>query len=58
MRFGTWEIVAILAVILIIFGPKRLPQLGKSVGEFFKNFKKGTKEIKEEAKQIQDQVKI
>lgn len=40
-RLGPWEIVLIVALVIIIFGPKRLPELGKSIGQFFTNFKKG-----------------
>ncbi|MBX7149826.1 twin-arginine translocase TatA/TatE family subunit [bacterium] len=40
-RLGPWEIVLIVAVVIIIFGPKRLPELGKGIGQFFKNFKNG-----------------
>ncbi|MBI2339249.1 MAG: twin-arginine translocase TatA/TatE family subunit [Deltaproteobacteria bacterium] len=52
-KLGPWEIVLIVAVVLIIFGPKRLPELGKGIGQFFKNFKKsvsGEPEEKEEKK--------
>lgn len=42
-KLGPWEIVLIVAVVIIIFGPKRLPELGKGIGQFFKNFKKGIK---------------
>lgn len=38
---GIWEIVLLLAVVLLIFGPSRLPGLGKSVGESIRGFKKG-----------------
>lgn len=40
---GHWEIIAIIAIILLIFGPSKLPALGKSIGESFKNLKKGLK---------------
>ena len=39
-------IALIIAVILILFGPKKLPELGKGIGEFFKNFKGSVKDIK------------
>jgi sec-independent protein translocase protein TatA len=39
-RLGPWEIVLIVVIVIIIFGPKRLPELGKGIGQFFKNFKK------------------
>ncbi len=38
-RLGPWEIALIVAVVVIIFGPKRLPELGKGIGQFIKNFK-------------------
>lgn len=42
-RIGPMEIALILAVALLIFGPAKLPQLGKSVGESIKEFKKSFK---------------
>jgi sec-independent protein translocase protein TatA len=39
--FGHWEILAIIAVILLLFGPSKLPALGRSIGEGIKNLKKG-----------------
>jgi sec-independent protein translocase protein TatA len=36
---GPWEIALILAIVLIIFGPKKLPQLAKSVGDAIKQYK-------------------
>ena len=38
---GIWEIVLLLAVVLLIFGPSRLPGLGKSIGASIRGFKKG-----------------
>jgi len=42
-RPGPWEIILIVAVVIIIFGPKRLPELGRGIGQFFTNFKKSMK---------------
>jgi sec-independent protein translocase protein TatA len=36
---GPLEIVIILVIVLIIFGPKRLPDLGKSLGHGMREFK-------------------
>jgi sec-independent protein translocase protein TatA len=38
--FSGWEILIILFVVLLIFGPGRLGELGKSLGEGIRNFKK------------------
>lgn len=42
-QIGFWEILIILLVVLLIFGPAKLPQLGRSVGETLKEFKKSVK---------------
>ena len=36
---GPLEIAVVLVIVLIIFGPKRLPELGKSVGHGIREFK-------------------
>jgi sec-independent protein translocase protein TatA len=40
-RIGGTELLVILLVALLIFGPSKLADLGKSLGEGLKNFKKG-----------------
>ena len=40
---GGWEIILILAVVLILFGAKKLPELAKGLGQGIKEFKKATK---------------
>ncbi len=44
MKMGIWELLVILVIVLIIFGPKALPKLGKSMGKTIGNFKKGLNE--------------
>lgn len=39
--FGHWELILILLIVVVLFGAKRLPELGRGVGEALKNFKKG-----------------
>lgn len=46
-KFGTMEIAMILGVALLIFGPSKLPQIGKSLGQTVFSFKKGMKDITE-----------
>jgi sec-independent protein translocase protein TatA len=41
MRLGFAEIAVILVIALLIFGPKKLPQLGDALGKAIRNFKKG-----------------
>ena len=38
--FGIWEIVLILAIILIVFGVGKLPQVGGAIGKGIRSFKK------------------
>ena len=40
-----WHIVLVLIVVLVFFGPKRLPEIGKSVGETIREFRKATTDI-------------
>ena len=44
MKMGIWELLVVLVIVLIIFGPKALPKLGKSMGKTIGNFKKGLNE--------------
>ena len=40
-RMGPWEIALILAIILIVFGVGKLPQVGGAIGKGLRAFKKG-----------------
>jgi sec-independent protein translocase protein TatA len=42
-RIGLPEMLVILAIVIIIFGANRLPQLGRGIGGAIKNFKEGIK---------------
>jgi sec-independent protein translocase protein TatA len=52
--FNGWEIIAILAVILVLFGAKKLPELAKGLGQGIKEFKKSSREIQDELNQAMD----
>ncbi len=41
VRLGWTEVLVVLAVVLVLFGAKRLPALGKSLGKSLRNFKRG-----------------
>lgn len=49
-RFGIGELAIILVIILILFGPKRLPDLARSLGQAIGEFKKGQAEFENELK--------
>jgi sec-independent protein translocase protein TatA len=51
---GGWEIVLILAVVLILFGAKKLPELAKGLGTGIKEFKKATREVTDEISSAMD----
>jgi sec-independent protein translocase protein TatA len=39
------ELVAVLVIALLIFGPKKLPEMGSAIGKSIKEFQKGMKEV-------------
>lgn len=53
MNFGTTEILLIVAVLFLLFGASRLPQLAKSLGQSRKAFKEGMREAEEEENAVQ-----
>jgi sec-independent protein translocase protein TatA len=56
MNFGTTEIILIVAVLFLLFGATRLPQLAKSLGQSRKAFKEGMREAEED--EAADRVKL
>lgn len=55
-RIGPFELILILAIALVIFGPSKLPQVGRSLGQAIQEFKKGTSEIKKEINDITEDI--
>ena len=51
---GGWEVILILAVVLILFGAKKLPELAKGLGQGIKEFKKATTEVTSEIHSAMD----
>lgn len=41
-RIGPWELILILAIVLIVFGVGKLPQIGGAIGRGLREFRKGT----------------
>jgi sec-independent protein translocase protein TatA len=57
MLFGMlngWEIVLILAVVLVLFGAKKLPELARGLGQGIREFKKSTREVTDELQSAMD----
>jgi sec-independent protein translocase protein TatA len=43
-QVGPWEIILVLAVLLLLFGAKKLPELARSVGRSVKELRSGMKD--------------
>ena len=65
-NIGLPEMIFIMAIALLVFGPKKLPEIGRTVGRAMREFKKSTEDIKgkfeeqlraDEFKSIQDDLK-
>ncbi|MCA9663203.1 MAG: twin-arginine translocase TatA/TatE family subunit [Myxococcales bacterium] len=48
IAIGGWEILIIIAIVLLVFGPSKLPQLGESVGKMLRGFRKEMKALEED----------
>ncbi|GIN60867.1 Sec-independent protein translocase protein TatA [Robertmurraya siralis] len=65
-NIGVPGLILILVLALIIFGPKKLPEIGRAFGQTLREFKKSTKELtsdvmeefEEEKKEIKDMTKL
>lgn len=44
MGIGTTEILVILLIVAVLFGARKLPELGKGIGEGIRNFRKSLKD--------------
>lgn len=38
-QFSIWELLVVLLIILLIFGPSKLPQLGRAIGKTLREFR-------------------
>jgi sec-independent protein translocase protein TatA len=45
-QLGFQELLIIFVIALLVFGPKKLPELGKSLGKGLREFKKATEDLK------------
>ena len=51
LMIGTWEIVAIVLIILLLFGGKKIPEMMKGLGQGVKSFKDGMNGVDEVKKE-------
>ncbi len=51
-RIGIAEIIFILLVIVLLFGARKLPEIGQALGKAIKEFKKAGKEVDEEINEL------
>ncbi|MEW6425244.1 MAG: twin-arginine translocase TatA/TatE family subunit [Bacillota bacterium] len=47
---GPWELILILIIALVIFGPAKLPEVGQALGKGLREFRKASSSAKEELK--------
>lgn len=55
---GVPGIVLILVIVLLIFGPSKLPQLAKSFGKSIKEFKRATKDVRDDLDEVKKDLTI
>jgi sec-independent protein translocase protein TatA len=48
MNIGTPEILIVLVVALLLFGPRKLPELGKGLGQSIREFQRGVRSVRED----------
>lgn len=57
-NLGPTELMVLLVLMVFLFGPKRIPEIGESVGKAISSFKKATRDaeqdVAQEQKQLQD----
>jgi TatA/E family protein of Tat protein translocase len=51
---GTTELIVIAALAMLVFGPKRLPELGRTLGKGMREFKGSVKEIDDLKRSVTD----
>lgn len=52
---GPTELIIVLVVIIILFGPKKLPDLSRAIGKSIGEFKRGRREVEDELKQLKEE---
>ncbi len=47
-NLGPWELFGLFLIVLLLFGAKRIPEIGRSIGKGIQEFKKGMKDVETE----------
>jgi len=50
---GFWELILIAGVALVIFGPRRLPEIGQALGKGIREFRKAVRDVTEEPTEVE-----
>ena len=58
MDFSLWQIAIVLVIALIVFGPKRLPELGRSLGSGMREFKDSITGSNDDDEKREEQAKL
>ncbi|MEW9672035.1 twin-arginine translocase TatA/TatE family subunit [Ammoniphilus sp. 3BR4] len=56
-NIGVPGLILILIIALVIFGPKKLPEIGRAFGQTLREFRKSTKELTSDVKEEIDEAK-
>jgi TatA/E family protein of Tat protein translocase len=51
-NLGMWEVLVLLFIVLLLFGAKRLPEIGGALGKGIREFKGSLKEVEGEFREI------
>ena len=52
MVVGPWQVIIIVLAIIILFGGKKIPEIARGLGLGLKEFKKATRDIKDEVQNV------
>jgi sec-independent protein translocase protein TatA len=50
MEFAPWHWIVVAGIVVLLFGGKKLPELGKGIGEGLRGFKEGMKGVTDDVK--------
>ena len=57
-NLGVWEILMILVVVMLLFGAKRLPEMGASIGKGIREFKRSISQTEDAIMKPEDQPQV